>query len=83
MLTKEGFPSIYITPKHRSDYLNALQEGNKGEYSSLFDFLLIRMSATIECLFAKTSLYSLLVNDDTKAIVKKLGEMECMMISLR
>lgn len=73
MLTKEDFPSIYITPKHRSDYLDALQEGNKGEYSSLFYFLLIRLSATIEYLFAKTSLYSLLENNDVKALAKEFG----------
>ncbi len=73
MLTEEDFPPIYITPKHRSDYLNTLQEGNKGEYLPLFEFLLIRMLATIEYLFTKTSLYSVLVNDDTKTLVEELG----------
>jgi len=73
MLTEEGFPPIYITPKHRSDYLNTLQEGNKGEYISLFVFLLGRMTATIEYLFTKTSLYSILVSDDVKTLVEELG----------
>lgn len=73
MLTEEGFPPIYITPKQRSEYLNTLQEGNNEEFTPLFGFLISRMMATIEYLFTKTSLYSLLVGSELKTAVEELG----------
>lgn len=73
MLTKEGFPPIYITPKQRSEYLTALQEGNTENFKDLFLFILSRIEATLNYLYSKTSLYDIVVKEETIEDAKKLG----------
>lgn len=47
MLRKDDFPPIYISPKKRVDYLNALQEGDfQQNYAPLVDFIIERMCMT-------------------------------------
>ena len=72
MLVKEGFPPIYITPEHRTEYLDSLIQGNTGEYIPLFTFLLTRMNATFLYFTTKTSLYSLFTNDDTRKFMSDM-----------
>jgi len=73
MLTQEGFPPIYVTPKQRSEYLSALQDGNTGNHIPLFVFWLSRMAATIHYLLVKTNLFSILVSNEAKEFAKELG----------
>lgn len=63
ILTQNGFPPIYVTPKQRSSYLTALQEGNTENYTQLFLFILGRLTASIQYLFAKTTLYNMFTSE--------------------
>jgi len=72
MLKQNSFPPIYILPKHRSEYLTALQKGNEEDYEPLFGFIVGRMGATIRYLQSKTSIYSKLISDETAKISKDM-----------
>lgn len=73
MLTQNGYPPIYITPKQRSEYLSALQEGNIGNYLPLFLFIVMRMVATIEYLLTRTNLFSMLLTNEVLDAAKEFG----------
>ena len=73
MLTREGFPPIYIIPDQRSVYLTALQEGNTENFQPLFEFVYSRMYATIAYLAIHTNLYDVLVSPEILKSAKENG----------
>jgi Fic family protein len=60
ILKKNGFPTIYITKNERSLYLNALHEGDFGNYEPLIKLVIERILWTFSKLFVKTELYKML-----------------------
>lgn len=73
MLKQSGYPEIYITMKHRSRYLDALQDGNAGNYDSLFMFIKLRIYATLDYLDANTSYFKKLFSPNMEQVYEKLG----------
>ena len=73
MLKQSGYPEIYITMKHRSTYLDALQDGNAGNHNSLFLFIRSRIYATLRYLDANTSLYEKIISTDMMQFCEQLG----------
>lgn len=75
MLTKGGFPRIYILPEQRRNYLRTLQEADYGNPAPLIDFLIQRILATLSYFYAKTSAYgSLSLPQTQKLFVSLYGE---------
>jgi Fic family protein len=74
MLRRNGFPQIYITTKQRSEYLNALEEGNKSNYVPLIDFIITRIKATLAYLTSKTSILKIIKSDQYKNIFFQIGD---------
>lgn len=70
MLTREGFPPIYIIPDQRSVYLTALQEGNTENFQPLFEFVCTRMFATVAYLSIHTNLYDVLTSPEAQQSAK-------------
>lgn len=66
MLDRNGFPRIYITPRHRSDYLSSLQAGDKGDSVPLIDFVVNRICATFAYLQSRTSLSPMMGSEIAK-----------------
>jgi Fic family protein len=66
MLQKERFSPIYIPPRERSKYLDALDRGNNLEFVPLLDFIIHRMSATLVYLLSKTNLYDMIHSEEYK-----------------
>lgn len=56
MLQKAGYPPIYITPKERKNYIDALEQGNSQNYSPLMTFVATRMAATLWYMFSRTKI---------------------------
>ena len=73
MLTREGFPPIYIIPDQRSVYLTALQDGNTENFQSLFEFVFGRMFATVVYLAIHTNLYDVLTSPEAQQSAKDSG----------
>jgi Fic family protein len=63
ILKRHGFPTIYITKKERSTYLNALSEGDYGNHEPIISFILGRIKWTFIKLFLKTDIYKLMQTD--------------------
>lgn len=70
MLTREGFPPIYIIPDQRSEYLTALQEGNTENFQPLFGFVFFRMFATVAYLSIHTNSYDVFTSPEAQQSVK-------------
>jgi Fic family protein len=70
MLTRGGFPPIYITPESRSQYISALEKGNEGDFTSLIRFITYRMAATVTYIYSKTGVYDIItaksITEDAK-----------------
>jgi Fic family protein len=47
MLKEHGFPPIYIPLEQRRQYLDALEEGNNSNFTSLIDFVIDRINKTM------------------------------------
>ena len=73
MLKRNGYPPIYILENKRSDYLNALQKGNKENYQVLFDLIIERISGTMQYLYSKTSIYEKLTSKQAETLATKIG----------
>jgi len=73
MLEQNGFPPIYILPKHRSEYLTALQEGNVGNYDPLFAFIASRMAGTLAYMQTKSSIYSKMITPESRKMFTEMG----------
>lgn len=69
MLRKHGYPEIYITLQQQSDYLDALEKGNVGEFSPLIDFIIERMNATLVFMASKTKLWEFLISSEYRDIM--------------
>lgn len=76
MLTRNGYPPIYITKEQRSEYLTALQEGDYKNYEPLIIFILKRMDATMKYLFSKTSMFKIIESDEVRQAVTGLFDEE-------
>jgi Fic family protein len=74
MLKRNGFPPINITPKQRSEYLNALEEGNKSNYVPLIDFIIGRMNATLLYLVSRTSILKIIKTEGYKKFFINIGD---------
>jgi len=72
MLSKNGFPQIYIKEKQRSEYLTALQKGNEENYVALLEFIASRITATMQYLYSKTSIYEKLTSKESKELARSL-----------
>lgn len=73
MLKQSGYPEIYITMKQRSEYLNALKEGNQEKYEPLFVLIVTRMAATLQYLDSNTNLYETMMSEEIQQVFKELG----------
>lgn len=74
MLMRNGYPPIYITPTERTNYINALEAGNSGDYSALVGFIFQRVIATMEFYMSKTSLGPYIFNSpDFEEMMKEFG----------
>lgn len=62
MLRRAGFPSIYIKPDNRSQYITSLEEGNRGNHVPLVKFILFRIGATMMYMLSRTGIYKLLTS---------------------
>lgn len=65
MLQFFGFPSIFIGPKHREEYLKCLDSGNNGNHTPLVEFFVSRLIEANTSLIknAKTELEATLRSD--------------------
>jgi Fic family protein len=68
MLKQNGFPPIYIMPRHRSDYLNALEAGNSENFVPLIEFIINRIGATFLYILSKNSWFRELLKENTEFI---------------
>ena len=76
MLRINGYPEIYLTVRHRSEYLEALQEGNRGNHVVLFALIIERMIATPIHVFTHTKMYDVMLSEDMQHECQKLGVSE-------
>lgn len=74
MLKKNFFSPICITPKQRSEYLNALEEGNKLDYVPLIDFIISRMNATLLYLSSRPSILKIIKSEGYKKFFLRMGD---------
>ena len=74
MLRKNQFPPIYLIPKQRSEYLNALEEGNKPNYVPLIDFIIGRMEATLLFLSSRGNMRKIIKSEGNKKFFLTVGD---------
>ena len=60
MLTRSGFPPIYITPNEKSKYIQSLKAGNNGNLRPLIHFIILRMIATTKLYSSSTPIGDIL-----------------------
>lgn len=88
MLKMHDFPSMYIRPSEREEYINALKEGNHENYTALVDLLIQRMLATFTYIAAKstTMYYGILSNEYRSWFINELRDEDVyktMVVSLK
>ncbi len=76
MLTRNGYPPIYITKEQRSEYLTALQEGDYKNYVPFILFIMKRMDATMKYLFSKTSMFKIIESNEVWQAITSLADEE-------
>lgn len=75
ILQQNGFPPIYITPKQRSVYLNALEAGNSENFIPLFDFIIDRIVATFILIMSKSSwLQGIINSEESTELITKIND---------
>jgi len=75
MLSKSGYPRIYILREHRNIYLNALDEGNSKNYVPLIDFIIARIMAVLSWIYSKTHIFDAVNTKEYKDMfVNVVGE---------
>jgi Fic family protein len=76
ILKKNDFPTIYITRNERSSYLNALREGDFGNYEPLINLVIERIFWTFSKLFVKTELYKVIQSRQFKEVYTSVSDSE-------
>lgn len=74
ILKKNDFPTIYITRNERSSYLNALREGDFGNYEPLINLVIERIFWTFSKLFVKTELYKVIQSRQFKEVYTSVSD---------
>jgi Fic family protein len=75
MLSKSGYPRIYILKEHRNTYLNALDEGNSKNYVPLIDFIISRIMGVLGWIYSKTHFFDAINTEEYKdSLVNVVGE---------
>jgi hypothetical protein len=57
---------IYVPPRERTKYLDALERGNKMDFVPSLDFIIHRVSASLVYLISKTKLYDFIRSEEYK-----------------
>lgn len=73
MLMKNGYPKIYITPEERSAYIDALEKGNQLDHTSLINFIVHRIVATMLYIYSKTGVNGLFKSKEVQEDAAKQG----------